>query len=105
MTVQVLDGLVVLAGTCGVEEAEPLLAALLDDKDRHVAIDTVHVHTALWQVLLALRPRIERTPDDRFVVRHILPVLLDGVEPHADQTASRRRPRKAKAQDRTEQNL
>jgi hypothetical protein len=79
MTLEVQGDVVVLSGLCGVEEAETLLAALVEDPSRRVALDTTRLHTALWQVLLALHPPIARTPDDPFIGNHLLPWLLGGV--------------------------
>lgn len=77
MTIDISADRIVLKGRCGVEEAEPLLTALLDDPARSVAIEAEKVHTALWQVLLATRPQIEGVFGDTFVARHILSMLRD----------------------------
>lgn len=75
MSVKVEGKRIVLAERCGVEEAETLLAALLEDRERTVVITAEAVHTALWQVLIALGPRIEGRPADEFVLRHVLPAM------------------------------
>lgn len=75
MTVHVSKGLIVLSGHCGVEDAEALLAALLDNPASTVTIEAETLHTALWQVLLALRPAIEGGTRNSFASRHILPLI------------------------------
>lgn len=75
MTVQVSEGLIVLSGDCGVENAEALLAALLDNPAFAVEIEAETLHTALWQVLLAVRPAIRGGPRNSFAGRHILPLI------------------------------
>jgi hypothetical protein len=77
MTVIVEDLRILLQGNCGVEDAETLLAALLDDPSRMVTIQTGKLHTALWQVLMATRPRIEADTQDAFVSSYLLPLVLD----------------------------
>lgn len=48
---------IVLAGTCPVEEAEPLLKALRADPARPVDLGRLeHAHTAVLQVLMACAP-------------------------------------------------
>jgi hypothetical protein len=77
MTVTVLEERIVLGGSCGVEEAETLLAALLDNPSRTVAIEADRLHTALWQVLMAIKPQIDAQPEDAFVSGYLLPLVLD----------------------------
>ena len=77
MTVRLAeDGAVHLEGDCSVEEAETLLAALLDQPA--AAVDWRRcrgAHTAVVQVLIALRPPMMGEPDDEFLRRWIAPFL------------------------------
>lgn len=77
MTIEVMPDRIVLKGRCGVEEAEPMLAALLESPGRVVVLEAERLHTALWQVLIALRPRVQGLPKDTFVMRHIMPLVLE----------------------------
>jgi hypothetical protein len=89
MTVEVSGDRIVLKGRCGVEEAEPLLAALAERSDRVVILEAERLHTALWQILLALKPKLEGRPKDAFVLQHILPLVIDsGALPATSEGAS-----------------
>lgn len=77
MTIMVQGTKILLQGSCGVEEAESLLAALLDDPTRVVAIEAGRLHTALWQVLMAIKPQVEAHGQDAFVSGYLLPLVLD----------------------------
>jgi hypothetical protein len=72
-----LDGAAIrLEGECRVEEAEPLLALLLEDRGREVDLGGAGpLHTAVVQVLLALGPRVRGVPEDGFITHWLLPVL------------------------------
>lgn len=80
MTVKIEERQIMLSGSCTVDEAEPLLAALLDDPSRSVVIDSEKVHTALCQVLMALRPAIRVERADRFFCEHLLPLMVENGE-------------------------
>jgi len=77
MTIKVEARRVVLSGACMVDEAEPLLAALLDDPSRTVVIDSDRIHTALCQVLMAVRPAIRVERADAFFTEHLLPLMVE----------------------------
>ena len=77
MTVERADGRIILTGHCGVEEAETLLAMLLEDPSPTVSIETETLHTGLWQVLLAIRPPMDGRAGNKFVREHLLPRVLD----------------------------
>lgn len=79
MTLRLDEDILHLEGDCGSEEAEPLLALLLERPSRGIALGGARaLHTALVQVLLALRPRLVEMPADPFLRRWIAPVLEDG---------------------------
>jgi len=71
-----LDGAVIrLEGDLRVEDAEPLLA-LLQEPGRAVSLDGAgRLHTAVVQVLLALRPPVSGAPSDAFAARWLAPLL------------------------------
>lgn len=51
------DGAIVLAGTCGPEDAEPLLQMLIDTPVGPVEWSSCeHLHTAVVQILLLTKP-------------------------------------------------
>lgn len=78
MSIQSDDSAIVLSGDCPVEDAEPLLALLLDDAGRPVDLEQVtRLHTAVVQVLLAARPRLRGVPAGTFAATWLLPLLLD----------------------------
>ena len=77
MTVKVEERHVILSGSCPVDEAERLLAALLDDPTLTVVINSDRVHTALWQVLMAFRPVMRVEHADRFFSEHLLPLMVE----------------------------
>ena len=65
----VVDGdAIVLTGRCAAEDAETLLAALQDRPGLVVDVAGVQkLHTAVLQILLALRPPIRGVPSDPFL--------------------------------------
>lgn len=77
MTLLIVENEIILSGRCGVEEAEPLLAALNEAPSRTVVLEADRLHTALWQVLLAFKPAIKGQPKDTFVIRHVMSLVLD----------------------------
>jgi hypothetical protein len=72
-----LDGHVVrLEGDCAVESAEALLTLLQGDLARAVDVTRAgHLHTAVVQVLLALRPALVGQAVDPFLKTWIVPAL------------------------------
>lgn len=76
MTVSLRDGSIVLIGVCDVGEAETLVGLIQGNPDAVVDVSEAGVvHTALWQVLLALSPTVEGEPSDPFVRRWLVPQL------------------------------
>ena len=76
MSVTVEGDIVRLAGRCGAEEAEALLAALRDAPGRSVDLTGVErLHLALVQILMAARPSLAGKPGDAFLSRHVLSLL------------------------------
>lgn len=76
MSVTLRDGSIVLVGTCDVGEAETLVGLIQGHPNAVVELSEAGaVHTALWQVLLALSPAVAGEPSDPFVQRWIVPQL------------------------------
>jgi hypothetical protein len=70
-----------LSGVCGVAEAETLHIWLLDHPTARIDLtDCQHVHTAVLQVLLALRPAIVGQPDDPGLAGWLMPLLADAAD-------------------------
>jgi hypothetical protein len=83
MTVRLDDRVIHLEGDCHVEDAEPLLHLLQTEPNRTVDISAVGaIHTAVLQLLLALRPRVVGRPKlggsdrDDFFECWITPLLV-----------------------------
>lgn len=63
-------------GACTVDEALPLAGWLEGTAGARVDLAAcTALHTALLQVLMAVRPAVEVPPDDTFLRRWILPLL------------------------------
>lgn len=76
MTVSLQGDTIYLFGTCGVEEAETLVSLILSNATAMVDVSAAEaVHTALWQALLMLAPRVSGEPRDNFVREWIMPIL------------------------------
>jgi hypothetical protein len=76
MSVRLAGDAVHLEGDCRVEDAEPLLAMLQADPTRRVMLAGAGVlHTAVVQVMLAMRPRLIGVPADSFTARWLMPQL------------------------------
>ena len=84
MSVRLDGGIIFLEGPCRVEDAEPLLGLLQTGRERTVDLtDAEHLHAAVLQILMALRPAIRGTAGDAFLREWIAPALIDAtfVEP------------------------
>jgi len=69
MSVRFDGNIIVLEGQCRVEDAEPLLAWLQADGTRIVDLtEAEHLHTAVFQVLMALKPPIRGGSKDGFIL-------------------------------------
>ena len=75
MTVIVEEREIRLTGRCGVDEADALLSALSSAPQRRVVLAAERIHTALWQVLVAMRPTVVGEAPDRFSVDYVLPLI------------------------------
>ena len=76
MSVRIDAGVAKLEGVCGVEDAEPLLAAL--SAGRAAAVDLAgceKMHGAVAQALLRFGIEIVGLPADPFVERFVAPAL------------------------------
>ncbi|WP_404710241.1 hypothetical protein [Sphingomonas sp. MMS24-J13] len=84
MSVEVVGGTIRIIGNATVADAEPLLVALQGDPARHIDLgQAVHLHSAVIQILLALRPRIIGNPAYPFFNDCILPRLIEASVPHS----------------------
>ncbi len=81
-----LDGNVILMeGACRVEDAEPLLGWLQADMGRVVDLTGAeHLHAAVLQVLIALRPALRGTAKDPFLRDWIAPALTAEYPPKSE---------------------
>ena len=76
MSVRLTGDTILLEGDCRVEDAEPLLRWLQEDRGRVVdRTDAGHLHTAVFQILLALRPSVRGEGKDTFVRTWMVPIL------------------------------
>lgn len=76
MSVNLEANCIQLLGDCPVGDAEPLLALLQEAPGRAVDLTKAGtLHTAVVQVLLALRPEILGRSSDPFIDRWIAPLL------------------------------
>ncbi|UAK24281.1 hypothetical protein [Sphingomonas nostoxanthinifaciens] len=84
MSIRVEGDVIRLEGRCRLEEAEPLLGALLASARPEVDLtDCTAIHTAVVQILLACRPSVRGRPDHPFLVRYVLPLLTGAASPSA----------------------
>ena len=66
----------VIEGVCTVEEAEDLLQWLIKHPGRNVDLQGAqHLHTAVVQALMALKPGIQGEPKNDFLRSHVVPLL------------------------------
>lgn len=71
MTVRSHEGQIILEGRCRVEDAETLLTALQQQRDGVVHLGKAEtIHSAVIQVLLAAKPRIEGASKHEFLTRY-----------------------------------
>jgi anti-anti-sigma regulatory factor len=87
MSVRRDGNVIVLEGACRVEDAEPLLGWLQADRGLTVDLtEAEHLHTAVLQVLMALRPALRGTAGDAFIREWLTPALSEpdpvGMAPH-----------------------
>jgi anti-anti-sigma regulatory factor len=77
MSVRLDGNVIILEGPCRVEDAEPLLGWLQAARGRVVDLaGAEHLHAAVVQVLMALRPTIRGTTGDPFLRDWITPALM-----------------------------
>lgn len=70
------DGGIELNGVCGSEEAETLLQFLLTSSGAQIDWRTcTHAHSAIIQILLAVRPALLGPPASDFLRIHVAPAL------------------------------
>lgn len=87
MSVRRDGNVIVLEGACRVEDAEPLLAWL--QADRGLIVDLTgaeHLHAAVLQILMAMRPALKGSARDAFIREWLTPALSEadplGIAPH-----------------------
>jgi len=79
MSVRVVGNVVHVEGMGAVADAEPILAALHDDPSRVVDLSAAtRLHSAIIQLLFAVRPRTIGAPSDPFYAAQIARLLDTG---------------------------
>ena len=77
MSIRVAGAVIHLLGECRVEDAEPLLAALQGGTAHSVDLTGAgHLHAAVFQALLVLRPPIAGLPGNPFTAKWLVPLLV-----------------------------
>ena len=76
MSVRLDGNVIILEGPCRVEDAEPLLGWLQADRGRVVDLaGAEHLHAAVLQVLMALRPALRGVGQNAFIRNWVAPAL------------------------------
>ena len=89
MSVRLDGNVIILEGLCRVEDAEPLLGWLQADRGRMVDLaGAEHLHAAVLQVLMALRPTLRGAAGDAFLRDWITPALVGKNPVESDQRGS-----------------
>lgn len=71
------DNTAELTETCAIEDAETLLAWIKEHPKGVVNLKRcTHLHTAVLQVLLALRPPLGEAPEAPFLKNNVWPLLV-----------------------------
>ncbi|MFC1456986.1 hypothetical protein ACETIH_09705 [Microvirga arabica] len=84
MSVRLDGNVIILEGSCRVEDAEPLLGWLQADRGRMVDLaGAEHLHAAVLQVLMALRPSMRGMAGDAFLRDWIAPALMGRTPPES----------------------
>jgi hypothetical protein len=79
MSVEVVGHVIHIAGNGGVEDAEPVLVALQEDPTRVVDLsEAAWLHSAIIQLLLAVKPTVTGSLPDPFLTEYVLPLLDRG---------------------------
>lgn len=79
MSVRLTDNVIHVDGMGAVADAEPILAALHEDPSRVVDLSAAtRLHSAIVQLLLAVRPSVKGVPADAFYAAHIVRLLDTG---------------------------
>jgi hypothetical protein len=79
MSIEITENVIRIVGNAPVGDAEPLLAAILEEPVRPVDLNqAAHLHSAIIQILLALQPVIVGTPSFPFFGNAVLPLLDRG---------------------------
>jgi len=74
MTISVEKNVATLSGRCGAEDAEPLLLALQDSPELVVDLGAAtRLHTAVVQILVALKPTVRGSRAHPMLQSFILP--------------------------------
>jgi hypothetical protein len=79
MTVRLADdGVIVLEGTCPIEDSEALLRRLSERPGSDIDWSGCEqAHTAVVQILIAARPRLIGSPANAFLNRYIASAISD----------------------------
>lgn len=83
MTVRLVDNILMLTGTCGVEEVETLVSYLQSRADLLVDLSgATAIHTALWQALMVFRPKMVAETHPSLMTQR----LMSGLVTYLDQS-------------------
>ena len=75
------DDVAIFVGVCDVEEAEPLLEWLrLTEAPKVDLARCDHVHTAILQTLLAVRPSVAAASPDALLAKLLAPLMGSGLK-------------------------
>lgn len=89
MTMSVSDGVIILSGKCGINEAETLVSYLSSHPEAVVDVAAAtEIHTALWQTLMIFMPAVSGSPVSPSAVADLLPCLLDFLKQGSKATAA-----------------
>lgn len=76
MPIQYDEDVARLDDICVIEEADTLKQWLATQKQGEVDLkNCTHCHTAVLQVLLALRPKVRHPPEDAFLREWVFPLV------------------------------
>jgi hypothetical protein len=74
VSVRIEGSVIYLSGRCPADDAEPLLVALQEQADCTVDLSGAQrLHTAVAQILFALKPPLLGRPSDSFQRRYLFP--------------------------------